>query len=85
MEVLVCTCVCWLGRAAERTKMKHGHFAKQLLKGTPKRRTHLGGSGGMLPREIFQMKVARIALVPICASKYNYHIIEPASHYAQES
>ena len=27
----------------------------------------------------------RIALVAICASKYNYHVIKVASHYAQES
>ena len=28
--------------------------------------------------------VSALSLVVICASKYNYHVIELASHYAQE-
>ena len=57
--------------------MKYGPLAKQVLK--VRRR-----SRGMLPREIFKIKIVRIALVAICASKYNYDVMELARHCAQE-
>ena len=39
-----------------------GHLQNQLWK-VRQRRTHLEGSGGMLHRKSFKIKVARIALV----------------------
>ena len=33
----------------------------------------------------FKIKIVRIALVAISASKYNYHVMELASHFAQEA
>ena len=46
--------------------------------------THLGSVGACFPAKIFEkIKIVRIALVAICTSKYNYHVIELASHYAQ--
>ena len=77
-----------VSRAAERiygpwVKTKHGPLAKQVVTGTLEE--HPSRGGGLRtcsPGKFFKIKIVRIA---ICASKYNYHVIEPASHYAQES
>ena len=38
--------------------------------------TDLGGPGACSPRKIFKIKDDRIAVVAICASKYNFYVIE---------
>ena len=73
-----------LRRYASGSKRKMGLWQSQLSK-VCWRCTHLGGSGGMLPGKIFKIKLVRIALVAISTSKFNYHVIEQASHNAQES
>ena len=77
-------------RAAERicgpkVKTKHGPLAKRVVKGTLKAHQLRGSKGACSPRKIVKIKIIRIALVTICAFKYNYHIIELDSHYVQES
>ena len=58
---------------------------KPVAKGTQDAHSSRGVRGHA-PRKIFKIKPVRIALVAICASKYNYHVIELASHNnAQES
>ena len=82
-------------RAAERiwgpqVRMQHGPPCKKnserYAKGVRarQRRTHLGGLGACSSRKILKIKVARIAMVVISASRYNYHNFEQASHRAQE-
>ena len=67
-----------------QVKTKHGPLPKRIVKGT--REVHSSRRvWESSPGQIFNIKLVRIALVAICASKYNYHVIELASCYAQES
>ena len=77
----------WQGRGEDLWvpgQTKNGPLAKQVVRGMlnndPSR-----GSRGMVPGKTFEVKLVRIALVAICASKYNCHVIKLASHYGQES
>ena len=68
-------------------KMKHGPVApgNRVVKRTLKAHPSLGeGSGASSLGKMLKIKIVRIAQVAICACEHDYHVIELASHHAQD-